>query len=102
MAASRSAEPSALRTGLSQLALSLGAFGALAGLAVGGAMIFGSDDSGGPKVEIALFSQQSGPPPLLKNRLDSLPAEDGGATNPAYDPNAIPDGEGDGEGGDAE
>lgn len=67
--ASRSAEPSALRTGLSQLALSLGAFGALSAAVVGAAFAFGDPTAGGPKVEIALFNAQNGPPPLMKPRI---------------------------------
>lgn len=99
MSASHAAEPSALRTGLSQLALSLGAFGVLTGLAVGAAFLFGDEEAGGPKVEIALFSAQSGPPPLLKNRLDTglVEPEAGEPTlaGVAYD-ETLPEGAGDG------
>lgn len=76
MPVSRNAEPSALRTGLSQLVLSVAAFGTLSVGAVGAAMIFGDEDAGGPRIDIALFSDQNGPPPLLKTRLsNTLDAE---------------------------
>ena len=71
MPASRNAESSALRTGLNQLALSVAAFGTLSVGAVGAAMIFGDEDAGGPRIDIALFSDQNGPPPLLKTRLSN-------------------------------
>lgn len=70
MSASHSAEPSALRTGLGHLALSLGAFSVLAGAGAGAVYLFGDETAGAPKVEIALYSAQAGPPPMLKNRLD--------------------------------
>lgn len=70
MSASHAAEPSALRTGLSHLALSLGAFSVVAATGVGAVYLFGDEEAGAPKVEIALYSAQAGPPPLLKNRLD--------------------------------
>jgi polysaccharide deacetylase 2 family uncharacterized protein YibQ len=98
MPASRNAESSALRTGLSQLALSLAAFGTLSVGAVGAAMVFGNDDAGGPRVDIALFSDQNGPPPLLKTRLsNTLDGEDGlEPTLPGVDyDETLPDGTGD-------
>ncbi len=101
MPASRNAETSALRTGLSQLALSLAAFGTLSVAAIGAAMIFGSDDAGGPRVDIALFSDQNGPPPLLKTRLtNTLDGEE--SLEPSlpgveYDDNGMPEGLGDGD-----
>lgn len=101
MPASRNAETSALRTGLSQLALSLAAFGTLSIAAIGAAMIFGSDDAGGPRVDIALFSDQNGPPPLLKTRLtNALDGEE--SLEPSlpgveYDDNGMPEGMGDGD-----
>ncbi len=99
MSASRNADSSALRTGLSQLALSLGAFGILAVGAVGAAMVFGDADAGGPRIELALYSDQNGPPPLLKNR-SSLEAVDGEQAEPSllgveYS-DAIPEDGGDG------
>src|SRR5689334_1855578 len=100
MPASRIAEGSALRTGLSQLALSLAAFGTLGAGAVGAAMVFGDADAGGPRIDIALFSDQNGPPPLLKTRLSNAldPAAPGEPSlGVEYDENApIPDGIGDG------
>jgi uncharacterized protein len=104
MPASRNAETSALRTGLSQLALSLAAFGTLGAIAAGAAFLFGDEDAGGPKIEIALFSAQNGPPPLLKARLENSLAADSSADAGAepslpgvdYDENAIPEGAGDG------
>lgn len=103
MSAVRNAEPSALRTGLSQLALSLAAFGALGAGAFGAAMIFGSDDAGGPRVDLALFSDQSGPPPLLKARLTNSLEDEHTPSEPSltgvdYNENAeMPVGSGDGE-----
>jgi len=99
MPASRNAEPSALRTGLSQLALSLAAFGTLSAGAVGAAMVFGSDDAGGPRVDIALFSDQNGPPPLLKTRLTNALDGEGGEPSLGvdYDETALPEGGGDGD-----
>ena len=79
MSASRAADGSVLRTGLSQFALSLAAFGTLAAGAVGAAFFFGDDEAGGPRIELALYSEQNGPPPLLKNR-SSLDALDANAT----------------------
>lgn len=100
MPASRNAEASALRTGLSQLALSLAAFGTLSVGAVSAAMIFGNEDAGGPRVDIALFSDQNGPPPLLKTRLTNTLDPDSGVepTLPGveYD-ETLPEGAGDGE-----
>ncbi len=101
MSALRNAEPSALRTGLSQLALSMAAFGTLAAGAVGAAMIFGNDDAGGPRVDIALFSDQNGPPPLLKARLSNA-LEPDAATEPSlpgvdYEEGGLTEGSGDGE-----
>ena len=101
MPASRNAESSALRTGLSQLGLSFGAFGALSAAAVGAAMIFGNEDAGGPRVDIALFSDQNGPPPLLKTRLTNT-LEGEGNLEPSlpgveYSDNGLPEGTGDGD-----
>lgn len=102
MSASRNAEPSALRTGLSQLALSFAAFGTLGAGAVGAAMLFGDSDASAPRVELALFNEQNGPPPLLKTRINN--ALDGEANlEPSlpgveYDENAVlPEGSGDGD-----
>ena len=98
MPASRTAETSALRTGLSQLALSLSAFGALAVAGAGGFYFFGDPDAGGPKIEIALFN----PPavaPVLKTRLENLsPSIDDEAVvkASASGDETIPDGSGDG------
>jgi polysaccharide deacetylase 2 family uncharacterized protein YibQ len=81
MSVLRNAEPSALRTGLSQLALSFAAFGTLGAGAIGAAMLFGDPDASGPRVDIALFSEQSGPPPLLKARLSNA-LDDGKGSEP--------------------
>jgi polysaccharide deacetylase 2 family uncharacterized protein YibQ len=101
MPASRNAESSALRTGLSQLALSFAVFGTLSAGVIGAAMMFGSEDAGGPRVDIALFSEQNGPPPLLKTRLtNTLDGESDIEPSLAgleYDENAMPEGSGDGE-----
>lgn len=82
MSASRAADGSVLRTGLSHVALSLAAFGTLGAGAIGAAFLFGDADAGGPRIELALYSEQNGPPPLLKNRssLEALNAEPGEAT----------------------
>ncbi|MEZ5938875.1 MAG: divergent polysaccharide deacetylase family protein [Hyphomonadaceae bacterium] len=69
MAASKSAEKSAIGAGVSHFAIGLTAFGTLTGLVFGGAQLFGDANAGSPSVEIALFSDQGGPPPLLKTRL---------------------------------
>ena len=103
MSASRTADGSVLRTGLSQFALSIAAFGTLAAGAVGAAFFFGDDDAGGPRIELALYSEQNGPPPLLKNRssLDALDVNAAGEPSLAgveYD-ESIPEGGGDGEAG---
>lgn len=102
MPGSRNAEPSALRTGLSQLALSFAAFGTLGAGAVGAAMLFGDADASAPRVELALFNEQNGPPPLLKTRINNAldPEASLEPTLPGveYDENAaLPDGSGDGE-----
>jgi polysaccharide deacetylase 2 family uncharacterized protein YibQ len=82
MSASRVADGSVLRVGISQFALSLAAFGTLVAGAVGAAFIFGDDQAGGPRIELTLdFARNAnGPPPLLKNRstLEALDAH--GAT----------------------
>jgi polysaccharide deacetylase 2 family uncharacterized protein YibQ len=103
MSASRTADGSVLRTGLSQFALSIAAFGTLAAGAVGAAFFFGDDDAGGPRIELALYSEQNGPPPLLKNRssLDALDVNAAGEPSLVgveYD-ESIPEDGGDGEAG---
>jgi polysaccharide deacetylase 2 family uncharacterized protein YibQ len=101
MPASRTAETSAIRTGLSQLALSLAAFGALAAAGAGALYFFGDPDAGGPKVEIALFTPPS-VAPVLKTRLSNLSPELDDAAAPGLTgvaDDAIPDGTGDGEEG---
>lgn len=99
MPASRTAEPSAIRTGLSQLALSLAAFGTIAGAAVGAVVLFGDADASAPRVEIALFNEQNGPPPLLKTRINNALDADI-ASEPSlgveYDEEGMPVGAGDG------
>ncbi|MDP3739590.1 MAG: divergent polysaccharide deacetylase family protein [Hyphomonadaceae bacterium] len=103
MASSRHAEPSALRTGISQLALAVLAFGMLGGGAVGGVMLFGDSDAGGPRVELALFTDQNGPPPLLKTRtrmtngLDAEAELEPSLPGVEYEDGALPEGAGDGE-----
>ncbi|MEP7210653.1 MAG: divergent polysaccharide deacetylase family protein [Alphaproteobacteria bacterium] len=100
MPASRTAETSAIRTGLSQLALSLAAFGALAAAGAGALYFFGDPDAGGPKIEIALFNPPS-VAPVLKTRLDNLSPgglEDEAAARLAAADEAIPEGGGDGDG----
>ena len=103
MSASRTADGSVLRTGLSQFALSIAAFGTLAAGAVAAAFFFGDDDAGGPRIELALYSEQNGPPPLLKNRssldaLDVNAAAEPSLVGVEYD-ESIPEGGGDGEAG---
>ena len=103
MSTSRTADGSVLRTGLSQFALSIAAFGTLAAGAVGAAFFFGDDDAGGPRIELALYSEQNGPPPLLKNRssldaLDVNAAAEPSLVGVEYD-ESIPEGGGDGEAG---
>ena len=103
MSTSRTADGSVLRTGLSQFALSIAAFGTLAAGAVGAAFFFGDDDAGGPRIELALYSEQNGPPPLLKNRssldaLDLNAAAEPSLVGVEYD-ESIPEGGGDGEAG---
>ncbi len=97
MSASRTAETSALRTGLSQLALSLAAFGALAAVGAGGLYFFGDPDAGGPKIEIALFNPPS-VAPILKTRLDNLSPglDDEAVVKASAADETIPDGSGDG------
>jgi polysaccharide deacetylase 2 family uncharacterized protein YibQ len=82
MSASRIADGSVLRTGLSHVALSLATFGTLGVGAFGAAMMFGSEEAGGPRIELALYSEQNGPPPSLKNRLgpEALDAHGHGAS----------------------
>ena len=101
MSASRAADGSVLRTGLSQFALSIAAFGTLAAGAVGAAFFFGDDDAGGPRIELALYSEQNGPPPLLKNRssLEALDAHAAGEPSLGVEyGDALPEDGGDGEG----
>jgi polysaccharide deacetylase 2 family uncharacterized protein YibQ len=76
MAASKISDGSVLRTGLSHVALSVCAFGALGGGAVAATYVFGDESAAAPRVELALYSEQNGPPPLLKNRspLEALDA----------------------------
>ncbi len=69
MPASRTAETSALRTGVSHFAVSLLVFGGLSAGAAGAVQAFGSEEAVGPVVEIALFEKGDGATPLLKNRL---------------------------------
>lgn len=70
MPSSRTAEPSALRTGASHFAMSLLVFGGLSAGAAGAVQAFGQPDTAGPVVEVALFEKGEGAAPLLKNRLD--------------------------------
>ena len=98
MSASKTADGSALRTGLSHVALSLAAFGTLAAGAIGSALLFGDADAGSPRIDLVLLPDQNGPPPLLKNRL-SPEALNEAAAKPSlgveYD-DTISDGGGDG------
>lgn len=103
MSASRVADGSVLRVGISQFALSLAAFGTLVAGAIGAAFIFGDDQAGGPHIELTLdFARNaSGPPPLLKNRstLEALDAH-GAAGEPSLGveySDEISDSGGDGE-----
>jgi len=99
MSASKAADGSVLRTGLSQFALSIAAFGTLAAGAIGAAFFFGDDDAGGPRIELALYSEQNGPPPLLKNRssLEALDAHAAGEPSLGVEYSEdIPEGGGDG------
>jgi len=77
MPASRVSDPSVLRTGLSHAALGLAAFFTLTGGAIGASLLLGSEEAGGPRIELSLYSEQNGPPPPLKNRL-ALEAIDAG------------------------
>ena len=74
--ASRISDGSVVRAGLSHIALSLAVFGTLGAGAIGAAFLFGDEAAGAPRVELALYSEQNGPPPLLKNRspLEALDA----------------------------
>jgi polysaccharide deacetylase 2 family uncharacterized protein YibQ len=80
MPASRAAEPSALRTGVSHFAASFLVFGGLTAGAAGAVQAFGSAETVGPVVEIALFEKGDGAAPLLKNRLEG-DIEDPAATH---------------------
>jgi polysaccharide deacetylase 2 family uncharacterized protein YibQ len=81
VATTRITESSAIRTGLSHVALSLAVFGTLGAGAVGATFLFGDESAAAPRVELALYSEQNGPPPLLKNR-SALEALDASATKP--------------------
>jgi polysaccharide deacetylase 2 family uncharacterized protein YibQ len=81
IAPTRIAEGSAIRTGLSHAALSLAVFGTLGAGAVGATFLFGDESAAAPRVELALYSEQNGPPPLLKNR-SPLEALDTNAAKP--------------------
>jgi polysaccharide deacetylase 2 family uncharacterized protein YibQ len=96
MPASRTAETSAIRTGLSQLALSLAAFGALAAAGAGALYFFGDPDAGGPRIELALFTPPS-VAPVLKTRLDNH-LDDEATPKLAETDEALPEGSGDGDG----
>jgi polysaccharide deacetylase 2 family uncharacterized protein YibQ len=82
MAASRGSDGSVVRAGLSHIALSFAVFGTLGAGAVGATFLFGDEAAGAPRVELALYSEQNGPPPLLKNRspLEALDAHAEGET----------------------
>jgi polysaccharide deacetylase 2 family uncharacterized protein YibQ len=97
MPASRTAETSAIRTGLSQLALSLAAFGALAAAGAGALYFFGDPDAGGPRIELALFTPPS-VAPVLKTRLDNH-LDDEATPKLAETDEALPEGSGDGDEG---
>lgn len=100
----RIAEGSAIRTGLSHMALSLTVFSTLGAGAVGAAFLFGDESAAAPRVELALYSEQNGPPPLLKNR-SPLEALDANAAKPtlgveyADDGSVLDEEGGDGDGG---
>ena len=81
IAPTRIAEGSAIRTGLSHAALSLAVFGTLGAGAVGATFLFGDESAAAPRVELALYYEQNGPPPLLKNR-SPLEALDANAAKP--------------------
>ena len=82
MAASRGSDGSVVRAGLSHVALSFAVFGTLGAGAAGATLMFGDEAAGAPRVELALYSEQDGPPPLLKNRspLEALDAHAEGET----------------------
>jgi polysaccharide deacetylase 2 family uncharacterized protein YibQ len=99
MSASRSADGSVFRTGLSHVALSLGAFGILGVGAIGAAFLFGDAEASGPRIELALYSAQNGPPPILKNRspieaLDTHAAEETPDLGIDYEDGEYSDGDG--------
>ncbi|MBI1362186.1 MAG: divergent polysaccharide deacetylase family protein [Alphaproteobacteria bacterium] len=101
MPASRTAETSALRTGLNQLVLGCAVFGLLGAAGGGAAYLFGDPDAGSPKIEIALFQPQAGPPPVLKTRLENLSPDIATGALHGAESDEIPDGTGDGDEGDA-
>jgi len=97
MPASKIADVSVMRTGLSHVALSLTVFSTLGAGAVGSAFLFGDEAAGAPRVELALYSKQDGPPPLLKNRspieaLDSHAEAETPSLGIEYDENGEPEG----------
>lgn len=101
MSASRIADGSVLRTGLSHVALSLATFGTLGVGAFGAAMLFGSEEAGSPRIELALYSEQNGPPPPLKNRLgpEALDAHGAAAPDLGIEYEELSDSLAEGEGG---
>jgi len=83
MPASRTAESSALRTGVSHFAVSLLVFGGLSAGAAGAVQAFGSAETVGPVVEVALFEKTDGAAPLLKNRLEGDIDDHGAEAEPS-------------------
>lgn len=97
MPASKISDASVVRTGLSHIALSLTVFGTLGAGAVGAALLFGDEAAGAPRVELALYTEQNGPPPLLKNRssieaLDAHAEAEAPSLGIEYDENGEPEG----------
>jgi hypothetical protein len=67
---------------------------------VGAVILFGDADASAPRVELALFNEQNGPPPLLKTRinnaLDADAAAEPSLAGVEYDEEGMPVGSGDG------
>jgi polysaccharide deacetylase 2 family uncharacterized protein YibQ len=68
---SRMPETSALRTGVSQLAISLGLFACVGAVAAAGIEFFGDASAAAPRVQVALFQPHEGPVPYMRTRLDN-------------------------------
>lgn len=65
-----SAMRSAVQTGLNHAAISIAAFAAIAGVAIGLVYILGDENASTPVARVGLFSDKPGASPILKARLD--------------------------------